>query len=136
MKKTHLIAAALAVSVPGAAIADSYNVTIAAGHPPVFRWVRMISEHFIPTVTAQMEEAGHSITFSEQYGGALAKVGEDLEAVEAGLADIGPRSALFAPAQRAVHNIPAYPAFLCRGVREMPGFRAGPGAAAAQTARP
>ena len=77
------LSAALALAIPAMTAADSYTATIAAGHPPVFRWVRMISEVFVPTVTEKMEAAGHTITFSEQYGGALAKVGEELEAVEA-----------------------------------------------------
>ena len=89
MKLKHLAIATALTAIPASAMADSFSATIAAGHPPVFRWVKMISEVFVPTVTAEMEKAGHTITFSEQYGGAIAKVGEELEAVEAGLAEIG-----------------------------------------------
>ncbi|MEM8578683.1 MAG: C4-dicarboxylate TRAP transporter substrate-binding protein [Pseudomonadota bacterium] len=117
MKNQHLIAAALALVVPGAAASDSFNVTIAAGHPPVFRWVRMISEHFIPTVTSELEAAGHTVTFSEQYGGAIAKVGEELEAVEAGLAEIGTCSSLFDPAKLAVQNVTYYTPFVSDDLR-------------------
>jgi TRAP-type C4-dicarboxylate transport system substrate-binding protein len=106
------ISAALALALPAMATAESYTATIAAGHPPVFRWVRMISEVFVPTVTEKMEAAGHSISFSEQYGGALAKVGEELEAVEAGLAEIGTCQALFDPAKLAVQNVTYYTPFV------------------------
>lgn len=117
MKTKHFLAAALMAALPGAAVAESYTVTIAAGHPPVFRWVRMISEHFIPTVTAELEAAGHSVTFSEQYGGSLAKVGEELEAVEAGLAEIGTCSSLFDPAKLAVQNVTYYTPFVSDDLR-------------------
>ncbi len=117
MTRKHLLAAVLATAIPGAAVAESFNVTIAAGHPPVFRWVRMISEHFIPTVTEQLEAGGHSISFSEQYGGSLAKVGEELEAVEAGLAEIGTCQALFDPAKLAVQNVTYYTPFVSDDIR-------------------
>jgi TRAP-type C4-dicarboxylate transport system substrate-binding protein len=117
MKTKHFLAAVLATTIPGAAIAEDYNVTIAAGHPPVFRWVRMISEHFIPTVTSELEAAGHTVSFSEQYGGSLAKVGEELEAVEAGLAEIGTCSSLFDPAKLAVQNVTYYTPFVSDDLR-------------------
>lgn len=116
--KTWAMAAALAAA-PVTTFADSYNVTIAAGHPPVFRWIKMISDVYIPTVTAELEKAGHSITFSEQYGGALAKVGEELEAVEAGLAEIGTCQALFDPAKLAVQNVTYYTPFTSSDLRQV-----------------
>ena len=117
MTLKHLgLVAALALT-PAATFAETYNVTVVAGHPPVFRWVRMISESFIPTAQAELEAAGHSITFSEQYGGALAGVGEELEAVEAGLAEMGTCQALFDPAKLAVQNVTYYTPFVSDDVR-------------------
>ncbi len=111
MKLKHFVFAGALFATPMAAMAQDYNVTIAAGHPPVFRWVKMISDVFVPTVTEQVEAAGRSISFSEQYGGSLAKVGEELEAVEAGLAEIGTCQALFDPAKLAVQNVTYYTPF-------------------------
>ena len=89
MKFAGMGAAALLLLSSTSVFADNYNVTIVAGHPPVFRWVKMLPETFIPTVAGKLAELGHTITFSEQYGGAIAGVGEELETVEAGLAEIG-----------------------------------------------
>lgn len=115
-----LIAAAMALgAMPAASVAETYNVTVAAGHPPVFRWVRMISEQFIPTVQAELEGTGHTINFSEQYGGAIAGVGEELEAVEAGLAEIGTCQSLFDPAKLAVQNVTYYTPFVSADVRRV-----------------
>lgn len=120
MKLTSLgLAAALALGIPGAGLADSFSATIAAGHPPVFRWIRMIPEAFIPTVNEKLAAAGHEMTFSEQYGGALAKVGEELEAVEAGLAELGTCQALFDPAKLAVQNVTYYTPFVSSDPRKV-----------------
>lgn len=92
--------------------AETLNVTIVAGHPPVFRWVKHASQTFIPAVNAALEGTGTTITWSEQYGGALAKVGDELEAVEEGLAEIGLVSSLFDPAKLAVQNVTYFTPFV------------------------
>jgi TRAP-type C4-dicarboxylate transport system substrate-binding protein len=119
MKLTTLGLTAALTAIPIAGFADSYSATIAAGHPPVFRWIRMISEVFVPTVAEQMQNAGHSITFSEQYGGSLAKVGEELETVESGLAEIGVCQSLFDPAKLAVQNVTYYTPFVSPDLRKV-----------------
>ena len=116
--KHHLIktfaAATLALCAltTAPATADDISVTIVAGHPPVFRWVKHASQTFIPAVNAALEGTGHTITWSEQYGGSLAKVGDELEAVEEGLAEIGLVSSLFDPAKLAVQNVTYFTPFV------------------------
>ena len=92
--------------------AADMNVTIVAGHPPVFRWVKHLSQTFIPAVNAALEGSGTTITWSEQYGGALAKVGDELEAIEEGLAEIGLVSSLFDPAKLSVQNVTYFTPFV------------------------
>ncbi|MGD1880794.1 MAG: C4-dicarboxylate TRAP transporter substrate-binding protein [Paracoccaceae bacterium] len=116
--KTTALTASFAL-IANAALAESYSATIAAGHPPVFRWIRMIAEVFVPAATEQMEAAGHSITFSEQYGGSLAKVGEELETVEAGIAELGTCQSLFDPAKLAVQNVTYYTPFVSPDLRKV-----------------
>ncbi|MEX0344275.1 MAG: C4-dicarboxylate TRAP transporter substrate-binding protein [Rhizobiaceae bacterium] len=94
------------------ASAEEFNVTIVAGHPPVFRWVKHASQTFIPAVNKALEGSGHSITWSEQYGGSLAKVGDELEAVEEGLAEVGLVSSLFDPAKLSVQNVTYFTPFV------------------------
>ena len=106
-----IMAGALAITA-ATAQADTLNVTIVAGHPPVFRWVKHASETFIPAVNTALEGSGHSITWSEQYGGSLAKVGDELESVEEGLAEIGLVSSLFDPAKLAVQNVTYFTPFV------------------------
>jgi TRAP-type C4-dicarboxylate transport system substrate-binding protein len=92
--------------------AEDINATIVAGHPPVFRWVKHASQTFIPAVNAALEGTGTTITWSEQYGGSLAKVGDELEAVEEGLAEIGLVSSLFDPAKLSVQNVTYFTPFV------------------------
>ncbi len=94
------------------ALAKDINVTIVAGHPPVFRWVKHANQTFIPAVNAALEGSGTTITWSEQYGGALAKVGDELEAVQEGLAEIGLVSSLFDPAKLPVQNVTYFTPFV------------------------
>jgi TRAP-type C4-dicarboxylate transport system substrate-binding protein len=112
--KTAAMAALAMGALMGApkAMAEEMSVTIVAGHPPVFRWVKHASQTFIPAVDAALEGTGHKITWSEQYGGSLAKVGDELEAVEEGLAEIGLVSSLFDPAKLSVQNVTYFTPFV------------------------
>jgi len=113
--KTTAITAALmmgAIATAPLAIAADMNITVVAGHPPAFRWVKHVSKTFIPAVNAAMEGKGTTITWSEQYGGSLAKVGDELEAVEEGLAEIGLVSSLFDPAKLSVQNVTYFTPFV------------------------
>ncbi len=113
MMKFHKAAlAGLIALLPAGAQAESYDATVAAGHPGVFRWVKMIDEAFVPGVQAALEGSDHSIAFDGQYGGAIAKVGDELETVEAGLAEIGICQSLFDPAKLAVQNVTYYTPFV------------------------
>jgi len=99
--------------------ADDITATVVAGHPDVFRWVKMIDEAFAPGVTAALEGSGHSFKVDGQYGGAIAKVGDELETVEAGLAEIGICQSLFDPAKLAVQNVTYYTPFVSANVRQV-----------------
>lgn len=112
-KSVALAAIALsgAMAAP-VAQAEEFSATIVAGHPKVFRWVKHASQTFIPAVNKALEGTGHSITWSEQYGGSLAKVGDELEAVEEGLAEIGLVSSLFDPAKLSVQNVTYFTPFV------------------------
>jgi len=114
LKSIALICASL---LPAAAIAESYSATIAAGHPPVFRWVKMLDEVFVPSVTKALEGSEHNVNFTGQYGGSIAGVGEELEAVEAGLAELGICQSLFDPAKLAIQNVTYYTPFVTDDVR-------------------
>lgn len=112
-------AAATLACVAGVAAAEDFTATVVAGHPGVFRWVKMIDESFAPQVQAALEGSGHTITFDGQYGGSIAKVGDELETVEAGLAEIGICQSLFDPAKLGVQNVTYYTPFVSDDPRQV-----------------
>jgi len=108
------LATALAIPVlaAGATAAETIKVQTVAGHPPVFRWVKHLSKTFIPTVNAELAKTGkYQIKWTESYGGTLAKVGGELEAVEEGLAEIGLIPTVFEPAKMPLQNVAYYTPF-------------------------
>ena len=109
--KYAFVAAALAASTADVR-AETIDATIVAGHPPVFRWVKHTSQTFIPAVNKALEGTGHEIKWDEQYGGSLAKVGDELEATEEGLAQVGLVSSVFDPAKLSLQNVSYYTPFV------------------------
>jgi TRAP-type C4-dicarboxylate transport system substrate-binding protein len=109
MKLTSLVGGALLSAAIGLATAPStaeeFDATVVAGHPPIFLWVQTLSETFIPAVDNALEGTGHSIDWTQAYGGTLAKVGGELEAMEDGLAQIGIVSSLFEPSLLSLQNV-------------------------------
>ena len=91
--------------MPGTAPAQSIDVTLVNGHPPIFLWVKHLSETFIPAVNAALAGTAHQINWSEAYGGSLAAVGGELEAIEDGLAEVGAVPTVFLPNQLPLQNV-------------------------------
>lgn len=87
------------------ALADTIPVTVVNGHPPVFLWVKHLSETFIPAVNAALEGTGHTIEWTEAYGGSLAAVGGELDALEDGLAEVGIVPTVFLPNKLPLQNV-------------------------------
>lgn len=109
MKKSLMTAAGaaalLAGALPGPAEAETIPINVVNGHPPIFLWVKHLTETFIPTVDAALEGTDHEIAWSEHYGGSLAQVGGELEALEAGLAEVGVVPTVFEPSNLPLQNV-------------------------------
>ena len=105
--KTGIAALAVAASLGSVwetAQAETFNINVASGSPPVVPWVRLISEVFIPEVNARLGDA-HTINWIESYSGTVAKVGGVLEAVESGLIEMGQVYAIFEQDKLILQNI-------------------------------
>ena len=97
--------------------ADSTVITAVSGHPKVFRWVKHLSQTFIPTVDSALANSEQTINWTELYGGTLAPVGGELEAIEEGLAELGVVPSVFEPAKLSPQNITYYTPFSSSDVR-------------------
>ena len=87
--------------------AKTYKLTSAAGHPPIFLWVTLTRDFFIPEVDRLLAEAGgkDNIMWNQAYGGTVAKIGGVLEAVEEGIVDIGFVGTIFEAPKMPLHNV-------------------------------
>ena len=108
MKKLmqSLAVVAVVAAAPLTAAAEEFDATVVAGHPPIFIWVKNLTAAFIPAVDAELAKTGnHTIDWNEAYGGSLAKVGGESDAVGTGLAEIAYNPTLFNPALYPMQNI-------------------------------
>ena len=97
--------AALTVALPVAA-QETIRLTVAAGHPPIFLWVKHIRETFMPTVDAELAKTGkYKIAWNEAYGGTLAKIGSELETMQQGISDMGIVATVFQSAKLPLNNV-------------------------------
>lgn len=118
-KKIITIAAAGAISAglvfsASTAIADSFTLRIAAGHPaPPLSPVNQLQKTFVPNVTKRVAaETDHTVRFIEGYGGTIANLFEVLESTQKGLVDIGAMCSCFEPTKLFVHNINYFSPFI------------------------
>ena len=97
-----------------AAIADSFTLRIAAGHPaPPLSPVNQLQKTFVPNVTKRVAaETDHTLRFIEGYGGTIANLFEVLESTQKGLVDIGAMCSCFEPTKLFVHNINYFSPFI------------------------
>ena len=103
-----MVMLAVTLTVPTApAQAKTYKLTSAAGHPPIFLWVTLTRDFFIPEVDRRLTEAGSKdkIVWNQAYGGTVAKLGGVLEAVEEGIVDIGFVGTIFEAPKMPLHNV-------------------------------
>ena len=106
---TALSAAALiatALAAAPAAAQESIRMTMAAGHPPIFLWVKLLKETFAATVDAELARTGkYKMQWTEAYGGTLAKIGSELETMQQGISDVGIVSSVFQSAKLPLNNV-------------------------------
>jgi TRAP-type C4-dicarboxylate transport system substrate-binding protein len=108
--KASLVAVVLAAGPLGAGAAE-FKLKIGAGHPPAGVWVATIKDVYMPRVTERAAKLGHKIEWTEAWGGAVCKLGECLEAVEAGLLDIADVHAPTEPAKLLANNFTFFAPF-------------------------
>ena len=110
ISRRQLLAAAVAAGAVTVTATPSwgaaFKVTVAAGHPPHFLWVKLLQDYFIPEVDERLKAGGtHSIAWTQGYGGTIAKIGGVLEAIEEGLVEMGFVGTIFEAAKMPLQNV-------------------------------
>lgn len=109
-----ILAAAAAVAgaqaLPAAA-QQTIKLTVTAGHPPAFLWVKTLDEIFIPEVDKRLAGTPHKIEWTKAYGGTLIKLGSESKGVADGVADIGLVSTVFEAPRFPLQNVTYFTPF-------------------------
>jgi TRAP-type transport system periplasmic protein len=103
-----VLAATIAALAPASLVhADTFSITVSAGHGPQLPWIRMLKDFYMPEVDKRLKEAGakHSIAWKEAFSGTLAKIGGELAAIEEGIAEMGWVYTIFEPAKLPLHSV-------------------------------
>ena len=106
--QTSLIATALATAgLSGAHAQQTIRLTGAGGHPPVFLWVKLLDEFYIPEVDRRLAAAGgkHKVEWTKAWGGTLIKIGSESKGIADGVADFGFVGTLFEAAKFPMQNV-------------------------------
>ena len=97
--------AIVALAAPASA-QETIRLTVAAGHPPIFLWVKHLRETFIPTVDAELAKTGrYKVQWNEAYGGTLTKMGSELETMQQGISDLGIVATVFHSSKMPLNNV-------------------------------
>ncbi len=105
MRIHSAVAAAVLLTAAAGASADTFKLSIGAGHPAGATWIAAMKTFYVPRVTERVKkETGHTLVWTEAWGGSVCKLGECLESVESGLLDIGIVIAGFYSSKLMAHN--------------------------------
>lgn len=97
----------------GAEAQQTIRLTVTAGHPPVFLWVKLIDEYFIPEVDKRLASGGgrFKIEWTKAWGGTLIKLGGESKGLADGVADLAFVSTVFENSKFPAQNISYYTPF-------------------------
>lgn len=106
-------AGAVLLAVQATATAETFTLRVGSGFPSAPSvFVNEVEKFYVPEVTRQVKEkTGHTISFTEAYGGSVAKPNETLAAVEMGLLDIGIYCVCFELSRMSLNNFPYWVPF-------------------------
>jgi TRAP-type C4-dicarboxylate transport system substrate-binding protein len=110
----------------GAAAGEAPRKTIrlrmTAGHPyAAAAWVQILEDFYIPEIEKRVLErtTGYQLECKGFYGGSLAKLGEELETVESGTADVAIVNNIFEQAKLEIHNFNWWAPFTSPDLRQV-----------------
>lgn len=107
-----LLVTALGLAANGAHAQQVIKMTAAAGHPPVFLWVKTVDEVLIPEVDKRLAASGkYKIDWTKAWGGTLLKLGSESKGVADGVADLAIVSTIFEAPKFPLQNISYYTPF-------------------------
>lgn len=82
------------------------NLRVGSGHTTEGGvWTQLTHEFFVPEVNKRLEGTPYNINWTESYGGSVATLGENLDAVQDGLLDLSMLIVPFKPSDLLISNM-------------------------------
>ncbi|MEQ8349541.1 MAG: C4-dicarboxylate TRAP transporter substrate-binding protein [Sneathiellaceae bacterium] len=108
-----VVAGTLLAGAGAGSAQDVERFTMTAGHPPVFSWVRLLDEYVRPGIDQKLEAAGSpvKIEWTTAYGGTLAKIGAESDAIRSGVSDMGIVAFIFEAAKFPLEQVSLFAPF-------------------------
>lgn len=102
---------ALVVATSTLSLAQTVTIGLVSGHSPAFLWVELLRTTFRQEVEARLAGTGIRVEWREFFGGSLAPVGGELDALGSGLAQVGVVPTLFNLSRLPVYGLTYYTPF-------------------------
>jgi C4-dicarboxylate-binding protein DctP len=81
------------------------KLRIGSGHPTATVWIKYLSDFYCKEIVKRVnEKTDYRLELAEHWAGSVAKLGEELEAVEIGILDMAMVIASFEPTKLLLHN--------------------------------
>lgn len=115
-----MVAAGMLCAGAGVAVAqDVERLTMTAGHPPVLSWVRLLDDYVIPEIDKRLAAAGNPVVieWTTAYGGTLAKIGAESDAIGSGISDMGIVAFVFEAAKFPLEQVTLFAPFATDDIR-------------------
>ncbi len=111
-RRSLILAAFASTFAVSAGAQQVIKLTAAAGHPPVFLWVKTVDEVLIPEVDRKLAASGkYRIEWTKAWGGTLLKLGSESKGVADGVADLAIVSTLFEAPKFPLQNVSYFAPF-------------------------
>lgn len=110
MKKLSVLLM-LAAGFLNLSLAQTITIGLVSGHSPAFLWVELLRTTFRQEVEARLAGSGIRVEWREFFGGSLAPVGGELDALGNGLAQVGVVPTLFNLNRLPIYGLTYYTPF-------------------------
>jgi len=110
------------VALPTISGAAEFKLTASSSHPPKIPWIKTIKDHVVPQAAKRAKTLGHTIKWTEAYGGVLYNFKNTLEGIQDGLGDIGWVGTLWEPNKLPLQNLTFAIPFVTGNVKLIAGI--------------
>ncbi len=84
-----LLVGAAALTCQTALAQTVHRLTLATGQPPVYPYISLLRDYFVPEVDRRLAATGNRIEWTQGYAGSIMKIGSEVDTIRNGVVDVG-----------------------------------------------